>query len=81
MLGRFSIFCSFLLRYFGSLYEGACMLLITGLMGVPSLCVLKNALSFGAIGFFVDEVFTSFFFKNEVYILAMLVGSVFGMLL
>jgi hypothetical protein len=52
MLGRFNIFCSFLLRYFAGLYEGACMLLITGLKGVPSLCVLIYALSFEADGFF-----------------------------
>jgi hypothetical protein len=51
VLGRFSIFCSFVLRYFASLYEGACTLLITGLMGVPSLYILIYALRFGAARF------------------------------
>jgi hypothetical protein len=41
------------------------MLLMTGFMGVPSLCVLIYALSFGAAGFFIDEVFGFFFLNFE----------------
>lgn len=50
----------FLLRYFASLYDGACMLFISGLMGLSSLCIFIKALRFGAIGFICVKYFRWF---------------------
>jgi len=41
----------FLFKCFAILYDGACVLFITGLIGSLSLCVFMYILSFGAIGF------------------------------
>ena len=39
-------------KYLDTLCGGALMLLITGLIGLPSLCILIWAFSFGGWGFF-----------------------------
>ena len=49
--GSFIGWLSFLLKYLASLQGGACVLLVTGLMGLYSLCVLMKILSFDATGF------------------------------
>jgi len=43
--------CSFLFRYLAILYDGACVLFVTGLTGSLFLCVFTYTLSFGAAGF------------------------------
>jgi len=40
VFGRQIRFCSFLLNNLAALYDGACMLFITGRIGWSSLCVL-----------------------------------------
>ena len=49
--GKQSKLCRLLFKCFAVLYDGACVLFITGLIGLLSLCVLMCILSFGAIGF------------------------------
>jgi len=43
--------------YFANLYDGACVLFVTGLFDSFSLCVLIYILSFGAIGFILIRYF------------------------
>ena len=54
--GRCIIWFSFLLKCLASLYDGACMLLISGLIGSLSLCILMRALSVGAVVLFVINI-------------------------
>jgi len=51
MYGRQITLCSFLFKYLVILYNGACVLFITGLIGSLSLCVLMYILNFGATDF------------------------------
>lgn len=45
--GRFMRLFNFLLRYLAVLYDGACMLFTTRLIGSFSLCVFMYTMSFG----------------------------------
>ena len=49
--GRQIKLCSFLFKYLAILYDGACVLFITGLIGSSFLCVFMYTLRFGAVGF------------------------------
>ena len=51
MCGRQIKLRSFLFMYLAILYDGACVLFITGLIGSLFLCVFKYTLSFGTAGF------------------------------
>ena len=54
--GKQSKLCSFLFKCFVILYDGACVLFITGLIGLLSLCVFMYTLrKFGAIGILIAE--------------------------
>ena len=67
-----------LLRYLASLYDAACMLLITGLMGLPSLRIFIKALSFGVMRPICTKYFC-WFFLLLCYICVLVVGLVFEM--
>jgi len=49
--GNLILLCSFLLKYLAVLYDGACVLFITGLIGLLYFCDFMYMLSFGAAGF------------------------------
>ena len=61
VFGKIFMFCNLLLRNLAILCERACVLLITGLIGMSSLCVFKWALSCGAFGCMLIRCLCIFF--------------------
>jgi len=52
---------SLFIRCLAILYDGAVLLLITGLIGLPGLCILSWAFNVGDLGFFCFRCFICFF--------------------
>jgi hypothetical protein len=61
VLGRFIYSFILLFKNLAILYEGACVLSITGLIGLFSLCVFMYALILGAVGFIFSRYLRLFF--------------------
>ena len=72
----------FFIKVFGNLYDGACILFITGHMGLSSLCILIRALSIGAMGFICINFFFWFYLLLcSIFVLFVGIFFFFGIIL
>lgn len=68
-LFRWKWFRGSLFSFLAALQEGAHILLIAGLMGMPDLCSLSSAFRVGGVGFLLGHVFDLVFVDNMVALL------------